>query len=144
MAVPIGSVMRHCRNYFQRGYIDREFHIADGAFEFPALADANYIAISGSAHNDGVHHLGDVCDKLIDETFTGRVWMLYPPKSFVDLCAEISEYDNKNPADAYLSETFGEYSYQRSANTQGVTSAWQSAFAARLADYQLLRSEVML
>lgn len=143
MAVSIGSVMRHCRNYFQRGYIDGEFHIADGAFEFPALADANYIAISGSAHNDGVHHLGDVRDKLIDETFTGRVWMLYPPKSFVDLCAEISEYDDKNPAGAYVSESFGEYSYSRGVK-DGKINDWQAAFFSRLAAFQLLRSEVML
>ena len=81
---------------------------------------------------------------LTEETFTGRVWLLSPPASFIVLCDEIAEYDAKNPAGAYLSETFGEYSYQRSANTQGVTSSWQSAFAARLADYQLLRSEVMV
>lgn len=51
MAVSIGSVMRHCRNFFQRGYIDGEFHIVDGALEFPALADGRYIAISGRRHS---------------------------------------------------------------------------------------------
>lgn len=143
MAVSIGSVMRHCRNYFQRGYIDGEFHIVDGALEFPALADGRYIAISGSALNDGVHHIGDAADKLQDETFIGRVWMLYPPASFLDLCAEISEYDDKNPAGAYVSESFGEYSYSRGTK-DGVAGDWQTAFFGRLTAYQLLRSEVML
>ena len=142
MAVTIGSVMRHCRNYFERGYYDGECVVANGALVTPALADGRYIAISGSVYNDGVYKLGT--DVLTEETFTGRVWLLSPPASFIALCDEIAEYDAKNPAGAYLSETFGEYSYQRSANTQGVTSSWQSAFAARLADYQLLRSEVMV
>lgn len=142
MAVTIGSVMRHCRNYFERGCYDGECVIANGALVTPALADGRYIAISGSVYNDGVYKLG--ADTLKNETFTGRVWLLSPPASFIALCDEIAEYDAKNPAGAYLSETFGEYSYQRSANTQGVTSSWQSAFAARLADYQLLRSEVMV
>ena len=142
MAVTIGSVMRHCRNYFERGYYDGECVVANGALVTPALADGRYIAISGSVYNDGVYKLG--VDTLKNETFTGRVWLLSPPASFIALCDEIAEYDAKNPAGAYLMETFGEYSYQRSANTQGVTSAWQNAFAARLADYQLLRSEVMV
>ena len=142
MAVSIGSVMRHCRNYFERGFYDGECVVQNGALVTPALADGHYIAISGSVHNDGVYKLGT--DVLTEETFTGRVWLLSPPASFIALCDEIAEYDAKNPAGAYLSETFGEYSYQRSANTQGVTSSWQSMFAARLADYQLLRSEVMI
>lgn len=142
MAVSIGSVMRHCRNYFERGYYDGECVVTNGALVTPALADGRYIAISGSVYNDGVYKLGT--DVLTEETFTGRVWLLSPPASFIALYDEIAEYDVKNPAGAYLSETFGEYSYQRSANTQGVTSSWQSAFAARLADYQLLRSEVMV
>lgn len=142
MAVTIGSVMRHCRNYFERGCYDGKCVISNGALVTPALADGRYIAISGSVFNDGVYKLGT--DVLTEETFIGRVWLLSPPASFIVLCDEIAEYDAKNPAGAYLSETFGEYSYQRSANTQGVTSTWQSAFAARLADYQLLRSEVMV
>ena len=39
MAVSIGSVMRHCRNYFERGYYDGECVVANGALVTPALAD---------------------------------------------------------------------------------------------------------
>ena len=141
MAVTIGSVMRHCRNYFERGYMDGDFVIQGGGMVSPALADGRYIAISGSAGNDGVHLLG--ADVLTDEAFTGRVWLLSPPAVFVELCAEITEYDRKNPTGAYLSESFGTYSYQRAQNTQGQAATWQSAFAARLRDFQMLRSEVM-
>lgn len=142
MAVTIGSVMRHCRNYFERGYIDGVFTVENGAITFPALADGRYIAISGSAYNDGVHQIGT--DVLTDEAFTGRVWLLSPPAAFVGLCGEIAEYDRKNPTGAYLSEDFGTYSYQRAPNAQGQVATWQSAFAARLLDFQMLRSEVML
>ena len=54
MAVTNGSVMRHCRNYFERGCYDGECVIANGALVTPALADGRYIAISGSVYNDGV------------------------------------------------------------------------------------------
>lgn len=141
MAVTIGSVMRHCRNYFERSYIDGKCTIESGALVSPALADGRYIAIKGSAYNDGVHQIG--VDALTDEVFTGRVWLLSPPASFVGLAEEIAEYDRKNPAGAYLSESFGAYSYQRAANTQGQAASWQTAFADRLRGYQLLQSEVM-
>ena len=76
MAVTIGSVMRHCRNYFERGYYDGECVVKSGALVTPALADGRYIAISGSVFNDGVYKLGT--DVLTEETFTGRVWLLSP------------------------------------------------------------------
>lgn len=142
MAVTIGSVMRHCRNYFERGYFDGEITIQNGAITFPALADGRYIAISGSAYNDGVYKIGT--DTLTDEVFTGRVWLLSPPASFVALADEITAWDVKNPVGAYTSERFGNYSYTRAGDGAGGAATWQSAFASRLRDYQLLTSEVMV
>ncbi len=142
MAVSMGSVMRHCRNYFEAGSYDGEITIEGGQLTTPALAHGRYIAIRGSAWNDGVHQVGD---ELADETFTGRVWVLSPPASFVDLCKEISEYDDKNPVGALQSESFGNYSYSRGAAGNSTTNAgWASAFAGRLTDFQRLVSEVMV
>ena len=76
MAVAMGSVMRHCRNYFEAGSYDGEITIAGEQLVTPALAYGHYIAIRGSAYNDGVHQIGDA---LTDEVFTGRVWVLSPP-----------------------------------------------------------------
>ena len=142
MAVTIGRVMRHCRNYFEAGYLDGDFTISSGALVHPALSDGRYIAITGSAFNDGVHKIG--ADTLIDESFNGRVWVLSPPAAFVDLCAQIAEYDTKNPAGALQSESFGNYSYTRAGDSAtGGTATWQTAFARQLLDYQRLTSEVM-
>ena len=104
MAVSMGSVMRHCRNYFEAGSYDGEIVIEGGQLITPALAHGRYIAIRGSAYNDGVHQVGDA---LTDETFTGRVWVLSPPAAFVALAEEISAYDDKNPVGALQSESFG-------------------------------------
>lgn len=142
MAVTIGSVMRHCRNYFERGYFDGEITIENGAVTSLALADGRYIAISGSAYNDGVYRLG--ADAMTDETFTGRVWLLSPPTSFVALAQEISAWDAQNTSGAYTSENFGNYSYTKASDGAGGVATWQSVFAARLRAYQLLTSEVMI
>ena len=140
MAVSMGSVMRHCRNYFEAGSYDGEIVIEGGQLITPALAHGRYIAIRGSAYNDGVHQ-----DALTDETFTGRVWVLSPPAAFVALAEEISAYDDKNPVGALQSESFGSYSYSRdSAGSVPGAAGWQGAFAGRLNDYQRLTSEVMV
>lgn len=142
MAVSMGSVMRHCRNYFEAGSYDGEIVIAGGQLVTPALAHGRYIAVRGSAWNDGVHQVGD---ELTDETFTGRVWVLSPPAAFVALVEEISAYDDKNPIGALQSESFGNYSYSRGAAGNSTTNAgWVSAFAGRLTDFQRLVSEVMV
>lgn len=142
MAVSMGSVMRHCRNYFEAGSYDGEITIEGGQLITPALAHGRYIAIRGSAWNDGVHQVGDA---LTDEVFTGRVWVLSPPAAFVALAEEISAYDDKNPIGALQSESFGNYSYSRgSAGDVPGAAGWQGAFAGRLSDYQRLTSEVMV
>lgn len=142
MAATIGSVMRHCRNYFEAGSYDGTITIKGGDLTSIALPGGRYIAIHGSAYNDGVHLLGDEKDVLKDEVFTGRVWLLAPPASFLALCDEISEYDEKNPSGSMRSETFGEYSYTRSGSENG-DFGWKTAFSSQLADYQRLTSEVM-
>lgn len=142
MAVSMGSVMRHCRNYFEAGSYDGEITIEGGQLVTPALAHGRYIAIRGSAWNDGVHQVGDA---LTDEVFIGRVWVLSPPAAFVALAEEISAYDDKNPIGALQSESFGSYSYSRgSAGNVTGAAGWQGAFAGRLNDYQRLTSEVMV
>ena len=142
MAVTIGSVMRHCRNYFERGYFDGEITIKNGAVTSLALADGRYIAISGSAYNDGVYKIGT--DTMTDEVFTGRVWLLSPPADFVALAEEIRAWDEKNAPSVYTAENFGEYSYSRAGDGSGGVATWQSVFSARMRNYQKLSSGVMV
>ncbi len=119
MAVSIADVMRHVHNFFERERLAGEFAVQDGVLT-PAVS-APYAAIYGSAA-DGVYQVTD--GRLEgwtgrDGVFTGVVWGLYPPKDFLDVCASASAYDAKNPAGAYLSESFGNYSYTRAGGQSG-------------------------
>ena len=139
MAASVGDVMRQCRNYFETGCKEGTFTIQSGQISGLSLPAGRYIAIIGSDGFDGVWQVGD--SALPDGAFTGRVWLLSPPAGFLDLCARIADYAEKNPAGALQSESFGNDSYTRGA---AAVSGWQGVFATELAAYRLLSSEVMV
>lgn len=147
MAVSVAAVMRQCRNYFETGYIDGTFRITGNALkDVPA---SHFVYISGSLYHDGVWEIcdgyltGRSVDGLHDEEFDGRVWLLAPPIDFLDLCKSIREYEEKNPVGAYLSESFGEYSYTRAGSGRTVTiNGWVDAFGASLVPYRKMFTEV--
>lgn len=146
MAVSVGSVMRYCRNYFEVGYVDGTFRITGNALH-GAGDGVHWVYISGSIMHDGVWEIcngyltGRSVEGLENEEFTGRVWLLAPTVEFLDLCKTIREYEEKNPIGAFLSEAFGEYSYTRRAGINGRTD-WQSIFAAQIAPYVRMYTEV--
>lgn len=145
MAVTVAAVMRHVRNYFNGDPLTGTFQISGNGLS-PA-PDAPWVAIRGSRYHDGVYELlGDymqgVCEGLPDETFEGCVYPLHPPSDFLLLCREIEEYDQKNPAGAKMSESFGHYSYTRAGNGNGGAADWKSAFSGQLAAYRRMFSEV--
>ena len=86
--------------------------------------------------------LSGVPADLPSEDFTGKVWMLYPPDDFLALCEQINQFDEKNPAGALLSESFGDYSYSRGTSGNGGVTTWSEAFADQLAMYRRMFSEV--
>lgn len=126
-----------------------DFAIVDGivtpSIDFPT----DYIRIVGSHLNDGVHKLSDA--DLVDEgKFHGAVWVMSPPKDFLDLVAEISEWQTKyggvdsENMSPYQSESFGGYSYSKSSggsSESGSSSVptWQSIYASRLKAYRRIR-----
>lgn len=147
MAVSVSAVMRHCRNYFETGYIDGVFRITGNAL--PEAKGAHFVYISGSMYHDGVW---EICDGYLtgrdvsglhDEEFDGRVWLLAPPIDFLETCKTIREYEEKNPVGAMQSESFGEYSYTRQSlsGANGLTG-WQAAFRGQLAPYRRMFTEV--
>lgn len=144
MAVSVAAVMRQINNFFEVGHIDGLIVISGNAVT-PA-PESPWCCIRGSWLHDGVWQvcggqLQDIPGNLPDEEYNGRLWLLKPPPDFLALCAEISAYDDKNPAGAYLQESFGGYSYMR-RQTSGST-AWQDVFAGRLAQYRHMWTEVM-
>ena len=148
MAVSVGSVMRYCRNYFEKGYIDGLFRITGNALR--DVGDGvHWVYISGSMMHDGVWEIcngyltGKSVEGLENEEFEGRVWLLAPPADFLETCKTIAAYEEKNPVGALQSETFGEYSYTRQSlsGTSGLTG-WQAAFRGQLAPYVRMFTEV--
>lgn len=117
------------------------FEITGGEITASFLVPGQYFRVMGSIFNDGVHKYGD--DDLEDETFDGAVWALAIPKAVINLAAEIAEWQTKygavdSPAmSPYTSESFGGYSYSKSAgcysnDSSSGGSGWQSAFKSRL------------
>ena len=140
MAVSIAAVMRHVRNYFERGYCRGSFAIDDGRLS--PSPDAAWIAIQGSRYHDGVYPLVDgrlasLNERTPPERFDGTVWLLSPPADFLALCAQISDYDDSRPAQAPQSERFGEYSYSHAS-----FMPWPQAFARALMPFRRMMTEV--
>lgn len=137
MAVSIAAVMRHVRNYFERGCVEGEFAVSGGVLT-PA-PNAPFFAVEGSMCHDGVYRPGEM-KEAPQEKFTGKVWLLCPPDDFLQLCEEISAFDDANPASAMQSESFGEYSYTRGGDSSKQT--WAAVFASKLNSYRRMFTEV--
>lgn len=151
MSMTVETVMRSIHNFFETGYIRSTFTIDDGALSpSEVFREGTYIAIEGSYYHDGVWKIGsgfkleDVPKETPSETFTGRVWFLHPPISFLNLCSEIADFDLQNPAGANKSESLGSYTYTRETAENGLVMTWQSAFATRLASYRRMFTEVCI
>lgn len=138
MAVTVAAVMRHIRNFFQGEPVEGEYSITGNVLA-PAPA-APWVYISGSNYHDGAYQLIDgvlqgVSLDAEDEDFDGIVWPLRPPPDFLALCDEIAAYDQKNPAGALQSESFGSYTYNRGASQNGRYD-WQTVYAPMLSAYR--------
>ena len=142
MGDTVAAVMRHVKNYFERGCIEGEITIRGSAVS-PVLPSP-WVYISGSLYHDGAYMLqGDniLCGDLPSETFTGKVWQLHPPDDFIALCESIDAFCKQNPAGALTSERLNEYSYTRATGKHGVLT-WQEAFADQLNAYRHMFTEV--
>ena len=136
------QLMLFLHNWFDRERVSGTYTIADGALTGVSfLLPGQYYRIRGSVFSDGLHKYGEeTVGELTDETFTGEVWALAPPKAVLDLADEVAAWVNQYGAAAnspYASESFGGYSYSKatgSANTAGgaSTGTWQGVFANRL------------
>lgn len=145
------EICAEIRNYFtyESDKHFGNFAIIDGlitpSFDIPT----DYIRIVGSHKNDGVHKISDA--DLVDEgEFNGAIWVMSPPKAFLDLAAEIADWQAKNGGvestamSPFNSESFGGYSYSKSGGyaTGGSLSggvSWLSAYSTRLNIYRRFR-----
>ncbi len=126
-----------------------DFQIVEGLIIPSFDIQTDYIRIEGSHLNNGVHKVSD--NDLVDEgEFHGAVWVMSPPKAFLELVKEIEDWQAKNGAldspamSPFNSESFGGYAYSKSGSSAsgGSSSAgasWQAAFATRLTMYRRIR-----
>lgn len=136
----VAAAMRLCRNYFNTQPVAGTFTLSGGVIT-PTI-DAEWLYISGSKKNDGVCHYTLEGTALKDETFTGRIYELRPPRDFLDLCAEIAAYSEGNSPGGVISENFGQYSYNKGSGRTGGPVAWQEAYSASLLPYRKMFLEV--
>lgn len=156
----IEAICAEIRNYFTERD-DKHFGtftVSDGALLLPFPVDTDYVRIWDSRLNDGTYKVKSStftdgkyrieADGLRDETFDGAVWIMSPPKGFLDIVADIEVWEKKygnvdGPAySPFTSESFaGTYSYSKSEGSGDgkASGGWQKAFAERLNVYRRLR-----
>lgn len=146
----IEQVCAHIHNYFEvdkttglRMIYPDTYTIENGSIELPFLLDGQYFRILGSEMNDGVY-LYPATD-LTDETFTGVIWKMRPPKEFLEIVSEISDWMDKygdtmrNP---YQSEdVIGVYRYTKMTSgkvTGDYIATWQNVYKDQLKEWRKL------
>lgn len=135
------EICAEIRNYFVEpgGIHEGNFTISGGNLTpLNYLKNGQYFRIVGSTFNDGVHRYP--ATDLTDESFAGSVWAMKVPPAFIALTEEIQNWcasDAAKPS-AFISESFGGYSYTKATDPQGVVVSWRSAFASRLNPYRRL------
>ena len=141
MGVCLTEICAELRNYFEvpNGRHFGKFTISGGSIApLDFLQAGQYFRIIGSLFNDGVHQY-KVSD-LTDEVFNGAVWSMDVPPAFIDLAAEIEEYNNSDAGkpSPFTAESFGGYSYTKATDANGAPIGWQKAFASRLNKWRKL------
>ena len=121
------------RNYFETKKRFGTFTISGGSIS-PSnfLQDGQYFRIVGSVFNDGVHR--HPAHDLTDETFDGAVWAMAVPPAVVELLQKIQEFEaaTANSPTAYISESFGGYTYTKATDANGLPVGWRSVFKNEL------------
>lgn len=135
------ELLRALRNWFVRDKATGRIRVEGGALVPPeglALADGQYIRVTGSVFNDGLHRWP--CTGMADEEFVGTVWALAVPRAVVDLADEIEAWQTEHAEELdspYASESFGGYSYTR-VGGDGSPITWRQQFKARLDPWRKL------
>lgn len=135
------QVLLSLRNWFVADKRTGRVRIEGGSLVPPAgldLKDDQYIRITGSTFNDGLHRWP--CTGMTDEEFVGTVWALAVPRAVIDLADEIEAWQTEHAEELgspYASESFGGYSYTR-VGGDGSPITWRQQFKARLDPWRKL------
>lgn len=151
--ISVADFCAETNNYFEKTTAHElqcysgTFTIENGAIDLSSLPvgsvqEGQYIRIFGSTFNDGVWHypVSPETDNvtMTDETFTGSIWAMRVPPRVIALIGDINAFltDGNNSSvlnSPYSSESFGGYSYSKSAGTgDGKKTSWVDWLPATL------------
>jgi hypothetical protein len=133
------QVLRYLNNWFivPGGVHEGTFTIEDGGIALPFLVEGQYYRVLGSLFNDGLHQYGE--NDLTGETFEGSIWALAVPHAVVTLADEMAEWETKNAAGIYQSESFGGYSYSLATGANGGAVTVFDRYVDKLSPYKKMR-----
>ena len=102
------------------------------------LKEKDYYRIIGSKHNDGLYQYPN--SDLTDEVFDGAVWVMQIPPAVITLAQDIEKYAQSDAGkqSAYISESFGGYSYTKATNSKGVPLSWKRMFEDELHGWRII------
>lgn len=133
----INDVCAEINNYFVECIKSGTFDIVDGMLELDDfLQSGQYFRIVGSVFNDGIYIYP--ASDLKDETFSGSIWAMSVPPSFIALVAKIDNWCSSDAAEEspYTSESFGGYAYTKATESNGTPISWQKMFSRQLDKYR--------
>lgn len=144
----ISEICAEIKNYFayREDRHPGKYKIEGGVLVPTVEIPTGYYAVFGSRKNNGVHKTTDVLKD--EEEFKGSVWVMSIDDDFLKLVEEIEAWQTKyggvdsEAQSPFYSESFGGYSYSKSAGSTGKNMAattWQSAYAARLDRWRKVR-----
>lgn len=133
------EILNHIHNFFvvKGGVHSGNFVISSNTISLDFLQEGQYFRIKGSVFNDGVYQYPT--EELQDEEFSGEIWAMAIPPSFIALVADIEAWNDKY-GDAinspYSAESWKGYSYTKATGGSGSgasgTYGWQDAFNTKL------------
>ena len=102
------------------------------------LKENDYYRIIGSKFNDGLYQYPN--SDLTDEEFDGAVWVMRIPPAVITLAQDIEKYAQSDAGkqSAYVSESFGGYSYTKATNSKGVPLNWEHLHKDELDQWRII------
>lgn len=134
------ELCKELKNWFEKDKIFDRFTIEGGTLNLPKAQVGQYFRIIDSVFNDGVYQYP--AENLTDETFDGAVWLMAVPKEVLDKVEEMTKWETDNAQainSPYTSESFGGYSYSKSASGDGSgasSASWQGHYRSWLNKYR--------
>lgn len=134
------EILNHIHNFFvvKNGVHRGSFVISSNTISLDFLQEGQYFRIKGSVFNDGIYQYPTT--ELHNEEFTGEIWAMAIPLSFIALVTEIEAWITKYGSvvdSPYSGESWKGYSYTKATGGSGDeagsgTYGWQDAFKTKL------------